>query len=845
MNHLNHHPPATARLRRPANTSHPQTQKTPPTGRFVPGFLLVVLLIVGNIVGLPWFTNDAHAASFSMQTGYYTGTGTAGKTISGLGFMPDTVMIKSSTSAGVAVFKTSAMATNTTAFTSAVADNTATSIQFTSDGFTLGTLANVNSANVIYYWTAFTGSDCSVTGNYCVGTYTGTGTSSRAITTGFQPDYVMVKRSTAVEGNFRVAAEPTNETLFFGTTARNTTGTHIASFSSTGFTVGSTNNASSGVFYYVAFKATAGAMAQGTYAGNATDNTNITAPGFQPNMVMVKNATSATTANRNPVMNVTESYGDSSSYVGSATANLVNAIQSLSATGFQIGTAVQVNESAATFYWVTFGGASNATSASGGFTMKTGTYTGNTTGQSITNLGFTPDLVIIKDNSTNYAVFRTSMMAGDSTAYLSNAAANFTTGITSLNADGFTIGASTVVNTLNNSYQWQAFGNAYNPATRSGAADFAVGTYYGNGIDSRNITRLPFQPNMVAAKRNSSSAGVWRSSATSGDLSSFFTATAEAADYIQALNADGFQIGTNASINGAATLVHWFAFKTGTNFAVGSYSGTGGTQTITSPGFQPDLAWVKRSTAVNGVHRGASLTGDATQYFGNLANVTSRITAFTSTGFSLAGTSTETNASGGTYRYAAWRAPVTGSLSFDIVDSGGDSVASPSVQMPESSYGFSCKNSLGTLGSSSQRLRVTNTSASPAWTLSIAATGGATALWSNTGATQSFDYNDASGSPAGCSDGADTDAFAGQMTIQPSAATNTPQSGCSTSNVSLGSDTGFQEGSADSIVIASASSSAQTDCYWDFTDIGINQTIPAEQDSDTYTTNMTVTITAL
>ena len=135
--------------------------------------------------------------------------------------------------------------------------------------------------------------------------------------------------------------------------------------------------------------------------------------------------------------------------------------------------------------------------------------------------------------------------------------------------------------------------------------------------------------------------------------------------------------------------------------------------------------------------------------------------------------------------------------------------------------------------------------ASPAWTLSVAATGGATTLWSNTGATQSFDYNDAGGSPAGCSDGADVDSAAGQMTIQPSVATNTPQGGCSTSNINLGSDTGFQEGSINSIVLASASSSAQSGCYWDFTNIGVNQTIPAEQESDTYTTNLTVTITAL
>ena len=70
--------------------------------------------------------------------------------------------------------------------------------------------------------------------------------------------------------------------------------------------------------------------------------------------------------------------------------------------------------------------------------------------------------VIIKDNAANYQVFRTSMMKGDSTAYMSNAVANFANGITSLNAAGFSVGNSGIVNTNTNVYHYQAFGNAWN-----------------------------------------------------------------------------------------------------------------------------------------------------------------------------------------------------------------------------------------------------------------------------------------------------------------------------------------------------------------------------------------------
>jgi len=773
---------------------------------------------------LPTLTQSAQAANFSMQSGYYVGTGTAGRAITGVGFQPSLVMIRASTTAGVMVFKSSAMPANATAFSSATADNTATSIGLNANGFTLGTLANVNSANVLYYWTAFTGSDCTATGNYCVGTYTGNAAATRTITTGFQPSYVMIKRSTAVAGHFRVASEPANETLFLTNAARDTAGNYIRSFAATSFDVGATDNASAGVFYYVAFKATAGGMSQGTYAGNATDNRNITGAGFQANLVMVKNATSATAASREPVMNRAESYGDNSTYVGVATANLVNAVQALQSDGFQVGTAAQTNETGATLYWVAFGGVP-AYSASGSFQMQTGSYTGTAASLPVTGLGFRPDLVIVKDNAANYSVFRTGLIAGDSTAYLSNAVANFAGGITSLDNDGFTLGTSTITNTASSTYQWQAFGNAFDPYDNTGAADFAIGTYYGNGIDNRNITRLPFQPNLVTAKRSGVSAGTFRTSTMAGDLSSFFGATAEGANRVQTLSTDGYQVGADASVNAAANLYNWFAFKNGDNFAVGGYSGTGAAQNITSAGFQPDLVWVKRTTNSTGVHRGSSLAGNATQHFANTANTTNRITALICNGFSVTTTSAETNASGGTYRYAAWRSPGTGILGVDIVDSSGCGVSSPGVSMSSSGLSFACSTPTGTLGTSSQKVRVTNTTGSPNWSLTVAATGGDTSLWST-------------------ADGVDADSGeAGQLSLNPSTATVTPKSGCTATGISLGGLAAFAQGTLNSLTLASASG-ANTNCYWDIIGVGASQKVPPERSAGTYNLNLTVTVTA-
>lgn len=781
-----------------------------------------------------------HAANFSTRVGYYVGTGSS-KTISGLGFQPSFVMIKASTADGSSVFKTTAMATNATAYFSADADNTATSISFTADGFTIGTLADVNTANVLYRWIAFSGSDCTSTGYFCVGTYSGNGSTSRTISTGFQPDMVMVKRSTAVAANFRTASMASNRTDFFTSTAANTTGTYIASFATTSFTIGTNNNTNGGTFYYIAFRSGGGNFAQGTYSGDGTDGRNITGVGFQPDMVIVRNGTGILATSRRAVMSGDKHFGDLASYVTEDTADVVNMVQGMQSNGFQVGGGANTNQSGATIYWFAFGGAPNMI-GSGSFTMARGSYTGTSATRSITGVGFAPDLVLIKSSAASYAVFRIRQMTGDATAYLANAAADFTGGITSLDTNGFSLGTNATVNTTGNTYQWQAFGNAYDPDTNSGAGDFATGIYYGNGIDSRVIADMPFQPDLVTVKQSGATAGVFRTSAQSGDLTSYFAATAESTNVVETLSTNGFQVGTNAATNTSASLYRWFAFKSGTNFSVGSYTGTGTTGLQVSAPFWSDLIWVKRSTAVAGAQLPSTLTGGNAQYFANTANATAMITGINASGYTV-GTSTSTNTSGGIYRYAVWRVPPTGTLSVDIVDSGGSSVASPAVGFTSLSLMYNCTESTATLGATTQKIRVTNMTANGSWVLSIAPTAGPTALWNNTGNTEHFDYNDIAGTPVGCDDGDDADAFGGKLRVEPSGSAVAPQTGCTSTGVALGSNQDYKEGVVDSIPLITAAG-ANTQCYWDVTGISLRQMIPKEQTPEVYTLGLTLTLVA-
>ena len=181
-----------------------------------------------------------------------------------------------------------------------------------------------------------------------------------------------------------------------------------------------------------------------------------------------------------------------------------------------------------------------------------------------------------------------------------------------------------------------------------------------------------------------------------------------------------------------------------------------------------------------------------------------------------------------------------GALTVDIVDSGGSSVSSPSITMSPIVLTFETQTTTGTLGVNDERIRVNNTTANEQWSLSMAASGGPTNFWDGT--ISDYDFNDPT---AQAGDGADTDSLGGQMSIDPSGATISPQGGCNTTGISLGSSSAFSEDVTNSITLASAGVSASTGCYWDFTDIDISQTIPVEQEPGSYTIDITLTVVAI
>jgi hypothetical protein len=199
-----------------------------------------------------------------------------------------------------------------------------------------------------------------------------------------------------------------------------------------------------------------------------------------------------------------------------------------------------------------------------------------------------------------------------------------------------------------------------------------------------------------------------------------------------------------------------------------------------------------------------------------------------------------TNGGGNTGSFIFLSGCTPGSLVTGIVDTNGDPIATPLVPLTPKSVSINHQTASGTFGESSQKMRVSNTTINSAWTLSLAPSSGASALW--TGSSESYDFNDPS---SNASDGADSDNYGGQLTVNPSTGNIAPQSGCSTTGLVLGTQAAYNEDlNINSITLISAGSNSPIDCYWDLTDISINQTIPAAQKAQSYSIDMTLSVIA-
>jgi hypothetical protein len=313
--------------------------------------------------------------ALQVATGTYVGTGgTSGsRSITGVGFQPKFVLVWSSDTVEIyPAFTFESALTGLGDSFGFWGENSwvfgapyTTHDRFTSldaDGFTFligsSTTAStkaLNKSGTNFYYVCLGGDDIFTS------SYVGNGADNRNITgVGFESKWIFMMLGAQHQVmKFPSAGLLTDITSFTYNGADITNA--IQQIQADGFQVGNANqtNQTGQTCYYMCIKDSA-SIFQGEYAGNNSDNRDITGVGFQPDFVLLKSA-----AARNSAFRSADPAGDLTKYYRSV-GLFANYVQSLDVDGFQIGNATDINASSTTVRYVAFidGGAGGGPTSS-------------------------------------------------------------------------------------------------------------------------------------------------------------------------------------------------------------------------------------------------------------------------------------------------------------------------------------------------------------------------------------------------------------------------------------------------------------------------------------------------
>ena len=193
-----------------------------------------------------------------------------------------------------------------------------------------------------------------------------------------------------------------------------------------------------------------------------------------------------------------------------------------------------------------------------------------------------------------------------------------------------------------------------------------------------------------------------------------------------------------------------------------------------------------------------------------------------------------------TYSYYPEFKTADGSLDIRFADAANATLTNPTTVFSAAMTGRTASTTTAKLSNnSSQQLEVANSLSTTGWSVSLAATGGSTAKWTQTGGTASYGFNNSNANQGQLSVDLSSSAF--------TASGSTPLGqACTTAGLSYGAGGAFVAGtaSASAITLATASSSSGLTCLFKLQDISLKQTIPAYQKPGTYTLPVTVTVVA-
>ncbi len=333
--------------------------------------------------------------------------------------------------------------------------------------------------------------------------------------------------------------------------------------------------------------------------------------------------------------------------------------------------------------------------------FNTTLHTGNGSTQSITGVGFQPDLTWIKRRSADGWHWLTDAVRGTTkTIYSneSNAEETNTNGLTAFGTDGFTVGSNADINGNGQTHvgwNWKAGTTGSGNTGGSGSyktysysvnttAGFSITTYKGNGTAGHQIPHsLGVAPSMFIIKDldNIRSWYVYHKNASYSGSNPYSTEmyldTTDRAYSAGTWNnvaptSTTFQTSGGSSVNGNDIDYICYAFAEKTGYSkFGSYTGNGNVDgPFVYTGFKPafviykstnvDYYWklIDNKTNTGNGNEGAYTHPNTTDY----VNSSSLYDDFYSNGFKIRNTNVTGNGSGNSYIYMAFaEAPLVGS----------------------------------------------------------------------------------------------------------------------------------------------------------------------------------------
>ena len=504
------------------------------------------------------------------------------------------------------------------------------------------------------------------------------------------PNMILLKRTDGTEDWYVYHTSLGNAArVQLNSSAAQTTGTNVwgqTNPSATVFTVESFN-AGNAIAY--CFHDVSGYQKFGSYNGNGTTQSITT--GFKPDFVIVKRSAGGTGN-----WNVYDSRRVQPMLRANTNETEFSGLRlSFESNGFKMedGDADR-NASGSTYiYWAVAKNVPSNTTLANSF--KTVTYTGNGGTQSITAVGFKPDLVWIKQRSgTQVPIWYDSNRGVGNYIFSSGTdAQGYSAGtLTSFDSDGFSVSSSNSENQNSQTFvawawkagnTWQSnidgtIGSIVNANTANG---FSIVKYTGDGSTSKTVGHgLSSAPEMVMVKRLDSSADwyVWATPVMSitGSTSDYIVLNSNAAKVTAASvtnlwggnvpSATTIGVGDSSGSNASGGEYIAYCWHSVSGYSkIGSYSGSGSNDNAISLGFQPDFVMVKRTNSTGGwlmfdsVRSGSNPINDRIEANNNQAEQTNsgdKWLNFNSTDFEANGSDTELNASGSTYIYMAFKA---------------------------------------------------------------------------------------------------------------------------------------------------------------------------------------------